>query len=96
MGSREVTAWAVSRLIGAVPVRSACRPAGPGTACSPSSCVSEACEYSGALLVTVKKGAAVGDRGRGRGRSDNDVPPTNVPSGADTDDTAGTCESCAA
>ena len=95
MGSREVTAWAVSRLIGAVPVRSACRPAGPGTACSSSSCVWEACEYSGALLVTVKKAlpslTAAGADGGPTG-----LPATNVPSGADTDDTAGTCESSVA
>ena len=70
MGTREVTAWAVSRLIGVVPVRSACRPAGPGTACSSSSCVSEACEYSGAVLVTVRKALPSLTPGRGRGRSD--------------------------
>src|SRR6478735_6328014 len=95
MGSREVTAWAVSLLLGALPVNSGCRPPGPGTACRPSSCLWEAGEYSGALLVTVRNAlpslsAVVADGGPTR------APATNVPAGEETDSTSATRESWAA
>jgi hypothetical protein len=95
MGSREVTARTVSRLIAAVPVSSACRPAGPRMACNRSSWVSEACENSGALLATVRNALpslmAVAAEG-----GPTNLPATNEPSGADADDTSGTWDSCAA
>ena len=52
-GSRELTACALSRLICAAPANSVSRPPGGATACSRSSWVSEACEYSGAVELTV-------------------------------------------
>jgi hypothetical protein len=55
----------------------------------------EACEYTGALLVTVKK-ALPSVTAAGADGGPTTLPPTNVPSGADTANTAGTRESRAA
>ena len=51
--------------------------------------VCEACEYSGALLVTVKKRGAAVVIPVGAEGGPTSAPATNVPSGADTDDTSG-------
>ena len=86
-GSRVVIPCTLSRLICAMPAIWTDRPAGPGTACSRSSWVSEACENSGAVLATVKNAlpsaipvGAVGgptrlpaDERPGRGRHGRDV-----------------------
>ena len=93
-GSREVIASQLSRLICAIPVICTCWPPGPATACNRSNWVSEASENSGAVLPTVKNALpsliAAADGGP------TSEPATNVPPGADTDDTSGTCDSCTA
>jgi hypothetical protein len=95
-GSREVIASQLSRLICAMPVICTCWPPRPVTACNRSNWISEASETSGAVLPTVKNAlpsliaAAVDDVGP------PSEPRTNVPPGADTDDTSRTWDSCAA
>jgi hypothetical protein len=94
-GSREVTVFALSRLICAHPVSWTFWPPGVATACSRSNWVSEACEYSRAVELTVKKAPPsfnpfAADAGPARS------PPTNVPPGEDTEDTSGTSDSAAA
>src|SRR4029078_11748064 len=95
IGSRDVIARELSRLICATPVSCTCWSAGGLTARNWSSWASEASLNSGAVLPTVRNalpslnpvaadGGPVG------------LPPTNVPPGADTDDTSGTCDSAAA
>src|SRR6476620_10012587 len=93
-GSLDVIPSALSRLICAIPVISTRWPAGPATACNRSSWLSDAGENSGAVLPMVRNALpsliAVGADG-----SPTRAPPTNVPPGADTDDTPGTWDSCA-
>ena len=94
-GSREVIASELSRLICATPVSCTGWPAGRATACNRSSWASEASANSGALLPTVRNALPslipVAADGGPAG-----LPPTNVPPGDDTEDTSGTCDSCAA
>ena len=89
MGSREVTAWAVSRLIGAVPVSSACRPAGTGHGLQPVELRLGGLRVQRCAAGDGQKGTAVADRGCAPMAARQALPATNVPPGADTDDTVG-------
>src|SRR6201993_5590933 len=94
-GSRSVTASTLSRLTCATPPISADRPAGPATSCNRLSWVSEACENSGAVLVTVRNALPSANPVAAAGGPIG-FPPTNVPLGADTADTSGTRDKSAA
>src|SRR6478609_4692979 len=94
-GSRLVIACTLSRLPCATPASCTVLSAGVATACSSSSWLADASENSAAVLVTVKNAlpsltpvGAVGGPAR--------RPSTNVPPGADTDDTSDTFDSAAA
>src|SRR6478752_9283621 len=95
IGSREVIASELSRLTCATPVSWTGWPSGGVTACSRSSCVSDASLKSGAVLPTVRNAlpslTPVSIDGGPAG-----LPSTYVPPGADTADTSGTCDSAAA
>ena len=91
-GSRDVIACELSRLICAIPVTCTGFPPGGLTACNASSWASEASVNSGAVLPMVRNAlpsfipvAAEGGPAR--------LPSTNVPVGADTDDTSATRDS---
>ena len=93
-GSRESIAVALSRLVCAVPASSTgCRP--DRDRVQPVELGRRAPENSGAVLPTVRNAlpsliAVAADGGP------TSMPSTNVPPGADTDDTSGTCDSSAA
>ena len=94
-GSRDVMASTLSRLTCAVPVMSTCLPAGVGTACRLSSCVSERSENSGAVLSTVRK-ALPSAWPAGADGGPASLPETNVPTGAETAETSVTRDRFAA
>jgi hypothetical protein len=90
-----VIACELSRLICAIPVNCTGFPPGALTACSLSSCDSDASVNNGAAVPIVRKALPsvipVGAPGGPAGR-----PPTKVPPGAETDDTSSTRDSAAA
>jgi hypothetical protein len=86
-GSLDVTASELSRLICAHPVSWTARPPGVATACSRSSCVREASEFSRAVLLTVRN-ALPSFHPVGVDGGPTRAPSTNVPLGADTAETS--------
>src|SRR5690348_3822981 len=95
IGNRDVIASELSRLTCATPVNSTCCPAGGGTARNRSSCDSDASLNNGAVLPTVRNALPYLNPVAAEG-GPTDRPPANVPPGADTDDTSGTCDSAEA
>src|ERR1700716_3955720 len=95
VGSREVIACELSRLIWATPVSCTDLPAGALTARSRSSWVSDALVNSGAVLPTVRKAPPSFSPVAADGGPTGPPSPNPAP-GADTDDTSGTCDSAAA
>src|SRR5258707_14456298 len=87
-GSRSVTASTLSRLTCATPAISTDRPAGPATSCNRLSWGSDACENSGAVLLTVRNALPSTNPVAATGGPAG-VPLTNVPLGAVTADTSG-------
>src|ERR1700687_2632974 len=94
-GSRLTIVCTLSRLTWATPASRTGFPAGPGTACSRSSCIWESAENSGAVLDTGRNALSsltpVAALGGPAG-----APSTNVATGEATDDVSGTCDNCAA
>src|SRR3954466_11507079 len=95
VGSRDVIDSELSRLICATPVSSTCWPSGGVTARGRSSCDPDASENSGEVLPIVMNALPSLNPVAAEG-GPAFPPPANVPPGADTDDTSGTCDSAAA